>query len=68
MVWVSCYNQNKQAVQKDPEVNNPGLLLNESKEIDEGIVYFSADNGRTWKNSSKGLPQKISIRLGALDA
>ncbi len=31
-----------------------------------GIIYFSVDNGANWLNSSKGLPEKISIGLGAL--
>src|SRR5687768_9684769 len=32
----------------------------------EGIVYFSTNNGLTWKNESKGLPAHISIGLGGI--
>lgn len=31
-----------------------------------GIVYFSADNGLTWKNKSTGLPAATSIGLGGI--
>ncbi|ULQ52675.1 WD40/YVTN/BNR-like repeat-containing protein [Flavihumibacter fluvii] len=34
----------------------------------EGIVYFSRDKGMTWKNTSDGLPEKISIGLGGIAA
>lgn len=36
------------------------------KTVDDGIIYFSNDNGISWKNTSNGLPEKISIGLGAL--
>lgn len=31
-----------------------------------GILYFSSDNGNTWKNASAGIPQKVSIGMGGL--
>lgn len=31
-----------------------------------GIVYFSEDNGNTWKNESSGIPQNVSIGLGGI--
>ena len=31
-----------------------------------GIVYFSSDNGQSWKNQSKGLPQNVRIALGGI--
>ena len=37
-----------------------------AKEIGDGIIYLSFDNGITWKNASSGLPQQISIGLGGL--
>lgn len=37
-------------------------------EPNEGIVYFSFDNGKLWKNASTGLPQKMSIGLGGIAA
>lgn len=36
------------------------------KEVQNGIVYFSYDNGTNWINSSNGLPKKISIGLGGI--
>lgn len=37
-----------------------------SKEIPNGIVYFSYDNGLNWVNSSNGLPEKVRIGLGGI--
>jgi photosystem II stability/assembly factor-like uncharacterized protein len=34
----------------------------------DGIVYFSYDNGNNWVNASNGLPEKISIGLGGMAA
>lgn len=31
-----------------------------------GIVYFSTDNGQSWKNASRGLPQNVKIALGGI--
>ena len=31
------------------------------KEVDKGIVYFSFDNGKTWVNKSRGLPDNIFL-------
>jgi photosystem II stability/assembly factor-like uncharacterized protein len=37
-------------------------LFNDSpKEADKGIVYFSFDNGKTWENRSRGLPDNIFL-------
>src|SRR4051812_10732729 len=37
-------------------------LFNDSpKEVDKGIVYFSLDNGKTWVNRSRGLPDNIFL-------
>ncbi len=36
------------------------------KEVQNGIVYFSYDNGTSWINSSNGLPEKIRIGLGGI--
>jgi ligand-binding sensor domain-containing protein len=35
---------------------NPG-----QKNADKGIVYFSFDNGKTWENRSRGLPDNIFL-------
>jgi hypothetical protein len=36
------------------------------KEVQNGIVYFSYDDGNNWVNSSNGLPEKIRIGLGGI--
>lgn len=36
------------------------------KEVQNGIIYFSYDNGANWINSSNGLPEKINIGLGGI--
>ncbi len=36
------------------------------KEVQNGIIYFSYDNGANWINSSNGLPEKIKIGLGGI--
>lgn len=36
------------------------------KEVPDGIVYFSYDNGLNWINSSNGLPEIIRIGLGGI--
>lgn len=36
------------------------------KDVQNGIVYFSYDNGANWINSSNGLPEKIRIGLGGI--
>jgi photosystem II stability/assembly factor-like uncharacterized protein len=36
------------------------------KETQNGIVYFSFDNGWNWVNSSNGLPEKVRIGLGGI--
>ncbi|NJL76709.1 MAG: hypothetical protein HC892_18495 [Saprospiraceae bacterium] len=36
------------------------------KEVQNGIVYFSYDNGANWINASNGLPEEIRIGLGGI--
>ena len=40
------------------------IFGNQSNE--KGLVYFSFDNGNTWKNVSSGIPQNSSIGLGGV--
>ena len=35
-------------------------------DADSEIIYFSFDNGNTWKNNSSGIPQRASIGLGGV--
>jgi photosystem II stability/assembly factor-like uncharacterized protein len=36
------------------------------QKVQNGIVYFSYDNGTNWINTSNGLPEKIRIGLGGI--
>jgi hypothetical protein len=40
--------------------------VNDNTTDNEGIVYFSLDNGNTWVNKSDGLPNNINIALGGV--
>lgn len=56
----ACVGQtNNKVERKQPLVT----LKNDS---DTGIVYFSFDNGKNWKNASAGLPQQVRIGLGGM--
>ncbi|NOS92451.1 MAG: hypothetical protein HOP30_11050 [Cyclobacteriaceae bacterium] len=37
------------------------LFKADPKKADKGIVYFSYDNGKTWENRSRGLPDNIFL-------
>jgi len=37
------------------------LFTASQKKADKGIVYFSFDNGKTWENKSRGLPDNIFL-------
>jgi ligand-binding sensor domain-containing protein len=41
-------------------------LSQTSSEQNNGIVYFSLNNGESWINASEGLPQKTRIGLGGI--
>jgi len=42
------------------------LLPTGSNEKVNGIVFFSFDNGLTWKDKSEGLPDTVSLGLGGM--
>jgi len=59
--------QNKNALNKiSNTIITPSSKLEKTIDATDGIIYFSNDNGMTWKNTSNGLPEKISIGLGAM--
>jgi len=37
------------------------LFIDSPREVEKGIVYFSFDNGKTWANRSRGLPDNIFL-------
>ncbi|MCK9206397.1 MAG: hypothetical protein M0P66_04720 [Salinivirgaceae bacterium] len=64
---ISCNGQTKNSVKKEPSVIITDTLnLKKTIEENEGIVYFSYDNGVNWENKSYGLPDKISIGLDGI--
>lgn len=63
----SCNGQTKTTVENKPTtINSDFVNQNTPTEKLDGIVYFSSDNGLTWKNTSDGLPEKKSIGLGGI--
>lgn len=40
--------------------------IESTTQSDKGIIYFSYDNGMTWRNTSTGIAQKVSIGLGGI--
>jgi photosystem II stability/assembly factor-like uncharacterized protein len=63
IILSSCGGKHEKAVEKD---NRDSLNLKSPVETSDGIIYFSRDNGMTWKNTSGGLPEKTSIGLGGI--
>ncbi len=66
-ILCSCNRQTKNSNEGESESDSILLAVpaNQIKETD-GIVYFSGDNGLTWKNKSEGLPQKTTLGVGAI--
>jgi photosystem II stability/assembly factor-like uncharacterized protein len=63
----SCNRQTKIADKNKPSLINADFKnQSNSTEPLDGIIYFSSDNGLTWKNTSDGLPEKTSIGLGGI--
>lgn len=59
----SCNSQTKESSKSDNIISTTN---DSQKETQEGIVYFSFDNGMNWVNSSNGLPENIRIGLGGI--
>jgi hypothetical protein len=60
-----CNGQITKKIETDQTVVKSKTAKN-STEADSGIIYFSYDNGNTWRNASSGIPQKVSIGLGGV--
>jgi ligand-binding sensor domain-containing protein len=57
---------NSQTIENTTVTDINSLQNEPKKENQNGIVYFSYDNGINWVNSSNGLPEKIQIGLGGI--
>jgi len=65
LILNSCNSQASGNSEADD--NNINSLQNTSqKETQNGLVYFSFDNGVNWVNSSNGLPEIVRIGLGGI--
>ncbi len=63
----SCGGQTSNDMQSASVIGDiPSSGINNPQETADGIVYFSTDNGLTWKNKSTGLPATTSIGLGGI--
>lgn len=62
----SCNGQNKKPNEKLTEKDGKSSVIKSATAANEGIVYFSYNNGLTWENKSDGLPDSINIPLGAI--
>lgn len=57
----------KQETSKAQSFSEEKILAPESAfEQTDGVIYFSDDNGLTWKNGSRGLPSITTIGLGGI--
>lgn len=63
--FISCNEQSSRHNDSEQNVVNSNMLK-KSNDENNGIIYFSVDNGNTWKNASAGLPQKVRIGLGGV--
>ncbi|MBK7788553.1 MAG: hypothetical protein IPJ54_08245 [Saprospiraceae bacterium] len=61
----SCNSQPSGNSKVDANIIN-SVQSASQKETQNGIVYFSYDDGANWINSSNGLPEKIKIGLGGI--
>jgi hypothetical protein len=59
----SCNSQISSNSAKEQENT---VSTNLQKDVSNGIIYFSYDNGNNWVNSSNGLSEKIRIGLGGI--
>lgn len=67
LTFLSCSGQSLKKTDKE-QVTVKTNTVQIKNDDNAGIVYFSADNGNTWKNASNGIPQAVRIGLGGLTA
>jgi len=60
----SCIGQSNKNIETDQWAANSKNFID--SEAENGIIYFSYDNGNTWLNASSGLPQNMSVGLGGV--
>lgn len=65
LILFSCKGQSSNNKDIEPSVVKSDTIQNGNEKIN-GIVYFSMDNGYSWKNASSGIPQNVRIGLGGV--
>ena len=66
-VLCSCNRQVRNTTEKESKKDSASSIVHNNPDVTtDGIVFFSLDNGVTWENKSKGLPDTISLGLGAI--
>jgi photosystem II stability/assembly factor-like uncharacterized protein len=67
IILSSCNWSPKSKIQNEAKSEGASTNIhNNLVETKDGIIYFSLNNGLTWENKSDGLPDTISIGLGAI--
>ena len=61
----ACNTQTKSTLKNNTPVYNHHDIQQNITDT-SGTVYFSFDNGNSWKKTNKGLPENISIGLGSI--
>jgi photosystem II stability/assembly factor-like uncharacterized protein len=59
----SCHGRTSNAIEINTHKTTTSDTLKSDKSINEnnGIIYFSFDNGNTWEDKSNGLPEHITL-------
>ncbi len=67
----SCNGQTKGTIVTESKKRDSANTINPSKssEKNDGLIYFSLDNGLTWENKSDGLPDTATLgRIAVSDS
>ncbi|WP_277485680.1 hypothetical protein [Catalinimonas alkaloidigena] len=62
----SCKGQTKSTAKKEKGDDTSASTLEYPVATNQGIIFFSSDNGLSWKNMSDGLPDTAELGLGAI--
>jgi photosystem II stability/assembly factor-like uncharacterized protein len=67
MLIGSCTAKTKNIIENESKQNKTSPIPDKSQnETTDGAIFFSNNNGLTWQNKSKGLPNSINLGLGAI--
>lgn len=63
IMFISCTGQSERTTRRG-QLSDPQSVYTDTST--NRIVYFSDDNGTTWKDKSHGLPDNVSLGIGGL--